>query len=306
MDEVTRVGKIQDYNLDISSGGVSENAAKYFLSFNYFKNEAIIIGKDLERFSGRFNLEQEPGKVVKYGLNSSFSYSIMNMGAGGGYYSDPITLAYGKMNPLIAVRNKLGEWNFENTQYNPVAQRSKDGDRSEAKTYRAILSPYVTIRFSPAWSFTSRGGLDLYSIKEFGYWSFLQPQGKGLRGMGEQGTTTRTLLSITNTLSWVKAFDDHHVNMMVGQEAQHTRENSSYLAGSNYPVEYLSKSSWRQSLRVRPLLWIMWLLRPSSLTGSMIMPTNIICRQASVPTDPPVSVPTTAGRLSIPWVHAIA
>ena len=51
MDEVTRVGKIQDYNLDISSGGVSENAAKYFLSFNYFKNEAIIIGKDLERFS---------------------------------------------------------------------------------------------------------------------------------------------------------------------------------------------------------------------------------------------------------------
>ena len=47
MDEVTRVGKIQDYNLDISSGGVSENAAKYFLSFNYFKNEAIIIGKDL-------------------------------------------------------------------------------------------------------------------------------------------------------------------------------------------------------------------------------------------------------------------
>ena len=70
------------------------------------------------------------------------------MGAGGGYFSDPITTAYGKMNPLIAVRNKLGEWNFENTQYNPVAQRSKDGDRSEAKTYRAILSPYVTIRFS--------------------------------------------------------------------------------------------------------------------------------------------------------------
>lgn len=81
----------------------------------------------------------------------------------------------------------MGEWNFENTQYNPVAQRSKDGDRSEAKTYRAILSPYVTIRFSPAWSFTSRGGLDLYSIKEFGYWSFLQPQGKGIAGVGRTG-----------------------------------------------------------------------------------------------------------------------
>lgn len=240
-DEVTRVGQIQDYNLDISAGGEAETSAKYFMSFNYFKNEGIVIGKDLERFSGRFNLEQEPSKIVKYGLNSSFSYTVMNMGAGGGYFSDPITLVYSEMNPLIAVRDELGEWNFENTDYNPVAQRSKLGDRNEGKQYRAIVSPYLTLRFSPDWSFTSRGGLDLYSLKEFGYWSFLQPQGKQMRGMGEQGTSTRTLLSITNTLSWVKSFDDHHLNMMLGQEAQHTRDNSSYLAGSNYPVDYLNQ-----------------------------------------------------------------
>ena len=240
-DEVTRHGMIQDYNIDISAGGENETSAKYYLSFNYFKNQGIVIGKDLERYSGRFNLEQAPSKIVKYGFNSTFSYTNINMGAGGGYYSDPITLAYGKMNPLIAVYNAQGDWNFENTVYNPVAQRSKYGDKSNGKQYRALISPFVTINFTPDLSFTSRGGLDLYSLKEFGTWSFLQPQGKDMRGMGEQGTTTRTLLSITNTLNWVKNFDQHHVNLMIGQEAQHTRDNSSYLAGSNYPVEYLNQ-----------------------------------------------------------------
>ncbi|MFR3331789.1 MAG: SusC/RagA family TonB-linked outer membrane protein [Odoribacter splanchnicus] len=246
-DEVTRTGKIQDYNIDISGGGANEKAARYYLSFNYFNNESIVISKDLERFSGRLNLEQEPNKTVKFGLNSSFSYTVMNLGAGGGYFSDPITLAYSKMNPLIAVRNELGEWNINTSKaiggYNPVAQRSETGDKNEGKQYRAILSPYITIRFAPAWSFTSRGGMDLYSLKEHNYWSFLQPQGLSMRGMGEQGTTTRTLLSITNTLSYVQNFDDHHVNLMLGQEAQHTRDNSSYLSGSNFPVDYLNQVS---------------------------------------------------------------
>ena len=241
-DEVTRNGLVQDYNLDITVGGEKETSAKYYLSFNYYKEDGIIIGKDLERYSGRFNLEQAPSKIVKYGFNSSFSYTDMNMGAGGGYFSDPITLAYGKMNPLIAVRNDRGEWNFnEEVPYNPVAQRSKYGDKSNGKQYRAIVSPYVTINFTPSLFFTSRGGMDLYSLKEFGVWSFLQPQGKDMRGLGEQGTTTRTLLSITNTLNWLKSYDEHHINLMIGQEAQHTRDNSSYLSGSNYPVMYLNQ-----------------------------------------------------------------
>lgn len=241
MKEVTRKGVIQDYNLDLSAGGDSPTSAKYYFSFNYFKNEGIVIGKDLARYSGRFNMEQAPNKIVKYGFNSTFSYTNMNMGSGGGYYSDPVTLAYSKMNPLIAVYNAQGDWNFENTLYNPVAQRSKFGDKSNSKQYRALISPFLTINFTPDLFFTTRGGLDLYSIKEFGTWSFLQPQGKDMRGMGEQGTTTRTLLSITNTLNWVKTYGEHHLNLMVGQEAQHTRENASYLSGSNYPVEYLNQ-----------------------------------------------------------------
>lgn len=236
LDEVTRTGFVQEYNLDLQGGGGTETAPKFYISFNYFDNEAFVIGKDLERYSGRINFAQSPSRWVDYGMTLNLSYTKTNMGAGGGYFSDPITQAY-QQSPLLPVKDENGEWNFNTLNgYNPVAQRSAHGDKSIGRQYRAMFSPYLTLRFRDDLMFTSRVGVDYYDLKEFGFWSFLQPQGADMRGMGEQGTTERTLLSVTNTLNYLKSFGDHNLNLMIGQEAQKTKDNSSYLAASNYPL----------------------------------------------------------------------
>lgn len=237
LDAVTRTGFVQEYNLDLQGGGNTETAPTFYASMNYFNNEAFVIGKNLERFSGRVNFAQSPSQLISYGFSLNLSYSKVNMGAGGGYFSDPITQAY-QQSPLLPVKDENGDWNFNTLNgYNPVAQRSAHGDKSEGKQYRATITPYLTVNFRNDLIFTSRLGIDYYNLKEFGYWSFLQPQGADMRGMGEQGTTTRTLLTITNTLNYLKNFyEDHHLNLMIGQEAQKTKDNSSYLAASNYPL----------------------------------------------------------------------
>lgn len=236
LDEVTRTGFVQEYNLDLQGGGSTGTAPKFYISFNYFDNEAFVIGKDLERYSGRINFAQSPSRWVDYGMTLNLSYTKTNMGAGGGYFSDPITQAY-QQSPLLPVKDENGEWNFNTLNgYNPVAQRSAHGDKSTGRQYRAMFSPYLTLRFRDDLMFTSRVGVDYYDLKEFGFWSFLQPQGADMRGMGEQGTTERTLLSVTNTLNYLKSFGDHNLNLMIGQEAQKTKDNSSYLAASNYPL----------------------------------------------------------------------
>lgn len=242
LDAVTRTGFVQEYNLDLQGGGSTETAPRFFTSLNYFNNEALVIGKDLERFSGRVNFAQAPSKWINYGFAINLSYTKTNMGAGGGYFSDPITQAY-MQSPLLPIKDANGDWNFNTLNgYNPVAQRSKYGDKSEGKQYRAMVTPYLTVNFRDDLIFTSRVGIDFYDLKEFGYWSFLQPQGKDMRGMGEQGTDTRTLLSITNTLNYLKTFNEkHNLNLMIGQEAQKTKENKSYLAASNYPLMTLNQ-----------------------------------------------------------------
>lgn len=237
IDEITRKGLVQSYGVDVSGGGNTDYSPVYYASFGYDDNQSLMKGKDLLRYSFRFNMDHQTSKYVKYGFNTNLSYTRTNMGSGGGYFSDPLTQAY-MMNPMTPVYTDEGAFNFDtSTGYNPVALRSKYGDKSTAKQYRVLLSPYLQINFTPDLFFMSRGGVDAYIIDEFGYWSFLNAQGAEQNGFGENATTTRLLLTITNTLNYLKTFNDvHHLNLMIGQEGQKKNYKQAYLAGSNYSV----------------------------------------------------------------------
>ena len=238
LDEVTRTGTTQEYSVDIQGGGSTLGSPSYYLSLDYLNDESIVIGKDMKRYSFRFNFDHAPSKVVKYGFNTNLVYSETNMGAGGGYYTDPITQAY-MQSPITTVLNEDGTWNFATVNgYNPVALRSKNGDQSLAKQYRALISPWLQLNFTPELYFLSRASADVHFVDEFGFWSFLQPQGNDMNGMGENSNNSNIHMQITNTLNWIKTFNMvHNVNVMLGQEAQKRWLKQAYLAGSNYPVE---------------------------------------------------------------------
>ena len=238
LDAITRNGLTQNYSVDVQGGGAVAGTPSYYLSLDYLKDEGIVIGKDLTRYSFRFNFEHEPSKIVKFGFNTNLVYSETNMGSGGGYFTDPITQAY-MQSPLSPVKKEDGAWNFETVNgYNPVAIRSDLGDKSLAKQYRVLFSPWAQINFTPNIYFMTRASIDAHIVDEFGFWSFLQPQGEEMRGMGEDSNNYNIHLSITNTLNYIKTFNKvHNLNVMLGQEAQKTILKQAYLAGSNYPVE---------------------------------------------------------------------
>lgn len=239
LKEVTRAGFLQNYGLDISGGGDSPRSPRYYVAFDYLKENGTVVGKDLTRYAMRMNVEQAPFEFFNYGINSSLSLTETNMGAGGGYFSDPLTQAF-MQSPFSPVYNPDGTFNFNTVnKYNPVALRSKHGEKSYAKQYRALVSPFATISFFDWLSFTSRAGVDALIADEFGYWSFLQPQGKDMRGMGENGYNTNYYISITNTFNINKSWGDHHLNALLGQEGQRQFSKIAYLAASNYAVEDL-------------------------------------------------------------------
>lgn len=234
-DEVTRTGVVQDYNLDISGG---TDAIKYYIGGGYYDEKGFVIGKDLKRYSGRVNLESKVRPILTLGVNLTAAYSEMNSGAGGGYYSDPITQAL-MQQPTMPVRKADGTWNFDTWNgYNPVAQRSEYGDKSFAQQYKAIVSPWMKLDLTKNLFFMSRYGMDYYNLKEFGRWSMLQPQGKDMNMMGEEGNNYRTMWTWTNTITYMKTFKElHNVNILLGQEAQKTNNTESYLAASNFPTD---------------------------------------------------------------------
>lgn len=241
MKEITRKGRVQSYGFDITGGGATETSAKYFASFAYDNNEAYMKGKDLTRYTFRFNMDHQATPWLKYGFNTNMSYTETNNGAGGGYFNDPLTQVY-MQSQMTPVYDAEGNFNMDTASggYNPVALRSEHGDRGEARQYRLLLSPYVQLNFTPALFFRSQGGLDLNLIDEFNVFSILNPQGQEMNGMGENASNIRRLLSVTNTLNYVETLGDaHHLNLMLGQEGQKKYLKQAYLAGNNYPVHDL-------------------------------------------------------------------
>jgi TonB-dependent starch-binding outer membrane protein SusC len=72
-DQIERKGQIQNYQLSISGGN---DVVKYFLSGNYGYQQGFIINTDYKSYSLRANLEVNPTKRLKFGVNIAPTFSI--------------------------------------------------------------------------------------------------------------------------------------------------------------------------------------------------------------------------------------
>ena len=265
LKEVTRTGLVQEYSLNLSGGAAGAHSIRHFVSLNFLRNEAMVVGKDLTRYSFRYNMNQRPVDYVAYGFNLSVSQSDINLGSRGGTFADPITQSL-MIAPVRPVRNKQGEWNWSTgTGYNPVAIRSKYGDKNQIITRRILLTPYIDIMPIEGLTLTSRLGLDVLLGDEFEYWSFLNPQGRDMNGLGENQNRTNQLFTWTNTANYTLNFwEKNSLTVLFGHEAQLNTSKQAFLEASNYPTDKLvdielasvksDASTRRSELRLQSIL----------------------------------------------------
>ncbi|NDV59691.1 SusC/RagA family TonB-linked outer membrane protein [Bacteroides sp. 519] len=70
-DHIYKTGIRQDYNLSLSG---KKNDITYYWSLGYMDNTALTIGDEFSTIRSRVNIEGEPAKFLKVGLNAQFSY----------------------------------------------------------------------------------------------------------------------------------------------------------------------------------------------------------------------------------------
>ncbi|WP_297335065.1 TonB-dependent receptor [Algoriphagus sp.] len=76
-DELTQVGRSQDYNLSMS--GANSERFSYFASLGYQEQEGILKNSELKRYSGKLNMNQkafEGRLIVDYNLTASFTENL--------------------------------------------------------------------------------------------------------------------------------------------------------------------------------------------------------------------------------------
>ena len=235
MDAITRKGYYQDYNL--SAQGRNGNTG-YYVSLGYLNTDGLIIGSDMERFSGRMNLDSK-FKWATIGVNTSYSYSTQNgfSLSTDGSMSSPLTAAISSQTPMDPVYDSEGNYNNIN-MYNPVALMDEDtGELNENKMQTINLNPYLQVDFGLGIYAKTTLGVNLTDLRQYQYWSALyNPQAMDYNGLGQQYNSRNTVITWNNVVGWNHKFaDKHDVSVMLGQEMQKKSYFYEYYAKSDFP-----------------------------------------------------------------------
>ena len=235
MDAISRKGYYQDYNLNMQG---RTGSTGYYVGLGYLNTEGLIIGSDLERFSGRLNLDTK-FKWATLGVNSSYSYTTQNgfSLSTGGSMSSPLTAAVSSQTPMDPFYDSEGNYaNINN--YNPLAlMDEKTGELNQSNTQMVNLNPYFQIDFGKGIYAKTTLGVNINELRQYQYWSALyNPQAQDYNGLGQQYNSKSTVVTWNNIIGWNYKFaDKHDISLMLGQEMQKKSYFYEYYAKSDFP-----------------------------------------------------------------------
>ena len=235
MDAISRKGYYQDYNLNMQG---RTGSTGYYVGLGYLNTEGLIIGSDLERFSGRLNLDTK-FKWATLGVNSSYSYTTQNgfSLSTAGSMSSPLTAAVSSQTPMDPFYDSEGNYaNINN--YNPLAlMDEKTGELNQSNTQMVNLNPYFQIDFGKGIYAKTTLGVNINELRQYQYWSALyNPQAQDYNGLGQQYNSKSTVVTWNNIIGWNYKFaDKHDISLMLCQEMQKKSYFYEYYAKSDFP-----------------------------------------------------------------------
>lgn len=251
MDEVFRTGVTQQYELSVSGGS---DATKFYVSGQYFNQEAIIPGSYLKRYTFRTNLDHKISEKLKFGVTAALGTSKEGIVRSDRNVLNPFNYVY-SVNPYTRPYNDDGTWAedptwdyglnvFENIAMNP----------NYTNLIKGMGSLYLEYAIYKDLKFTSTAGID-YSQSN-GY-QYNKPESKLSQVLGDPGYRSdsyahRATLIWTNMLKYSKIFNEiHTLNVSLGTEAQRSqykRFNASGKGFSSGRIDALDKAAKPESV----------------------------------------------------------
>ena len=225
---------LQSHELAVSGATETTN---YYFSGGYYDQEGIAPGSVFERYSMRFNFEQQMSKWLKMGTNTMFNYQNIKQADEG---------AYTLVTPISAARFMLPYWNpfradgslasindgsWTGQGQNPLEWL--ENNPLKYKKYKMISTVFADLTFYRNLVFRTQFAVDFSHTTGFSqsFPDYLPNQGEG---SAARSSADGLGLHLTNTLTYRFNLDNiHDFNFLLGHEWQdyHTESFSVSTAG---------------------------------------------------------------------------
>ena len=237
--EETTIHNAPIHNASLSISGGSE-ISRFALGFTKFHQTGTIgapADPKYDRYTVRLNsdyslIRKKGHDILKIGENVTFSATDKRGVSVGGIYGNSIRNLLA-MSPLLPAYNDEGgyyeykdiqadAWDFSAEMANPLAQMKYNNGYGYTKVYRLQTNFFLefspikdlTYRASAGWLYRHREGRSYVPVYE------LSSKKSNPNDDVSQSQSYSVRWSLENTLNWVKSFDKHNIDVLLGQSVE--------------------------------------------------------------------------------------
>ena len=208
---------------EVSVSGASDKT-NYYISGGYYDQQGIAPGSLFERYSMRFNFEQQMAKWLRMGTNTMFNFQNIQQADEG---------SYALVTPISASRFMLPYWNpynadgsiasIGNGEWTGQGQNPMEWIENNPlsyKKYKVISTVFAEFTLYKNLVFKSQFSVDFSHVTGFSqsFPSYLPNQGQG---GASRNSSDGLNLQVTNTLTYRFNLNDlHDFNFLLGHEGQ--------------------------------------------------------------------------------------
>lgn len=240
-DVVFQKGQYRQADLQMSGGN---DKTKFFISGQYLDQSGIIIGNNLDRVTGRLNLDHKANNWLSLGLTMNVARTLNRRLPDDNAFSNPLqSVALMPMTPSKDPNTGLpagtppGDVNIP-MYYNP--QITVDYAKYLQESFRTFSNGYATIKLLPGLIFQSDFGFDLLSQQEESYFQSqtVRNQTRAGRGLGTNLATFVTNYNTNNYFNYTKTLGKQHdIAATLGMQYQQSRSTFNFVEGIDFPSD---------------------------------------------------------------------
>jgi len=245
-DEIFRSASIQSHS--VSATGGSDNI-NYFISGNFFQQEGLLIGTEMERYSGRFNVEVKSSEKLTFGANlnpSIANHQLTNAEGpwfdqgviGSAIYMSPVNKVYNLDGSFALPELSLFSGNDVNDHFNPVAYATLN--RDELSHRRLLGNLFGEYEIIDDLKYRLSLGVDINDYRRDFFRSSEIPVLIGTDPNATSSTETTTSWIVEHTLNYAYETNGHNINLLGGFTAQKERIESNSLLASDFPNDLVT------------------------------------------------------------------
>lgn len=238
-DEVFGIGKNQSYQLAFLGGS---DKTRYMISTNYLNNEGIVRPARFDRYSVRFNLDNQAKDWLKIGtsiniLRSRTKDTPDNASSGRG----GVIMSALNTPPFLYVYKQDGSGQFDPNPFqpsweNPVAyMEGPDQNQIDSRMFGNLYAEVAVVK---GLTLKTNFGADL-SSHQWDYYldPFRTNYGRDQNGIGRADKANTSTWLWENTANYNTSFGKNNVSFLVGSSAQKLRWSDSYVQGNDFPSD---------------------------------------------------------------------